>query len=351
MERPSPSRLLSRLPPALRERPRALLGGAAALLVLAVAGVFTQAGGCRPRDPEALGPDVVASVNGEHIRRADFEQELARELAATELKERTPEQVEPFKRALAEQVVQRTLLLQAARELNVQVPAEELDRRMLRISSDFPDAHFQSMLEQNQVSLAELKERTRALLTVERLFAQHVYPRVAVTEAQIRDAWAARQDEFAEPERVRMAQIVVKELDEARRLQAQLKAGKRFEELARRYSLSPDAKVGGDLGFFPKGVMPPQFDEWAARLSPGQVSEVVTTDYGFHLLKLLERRPARRRELAEVRGELETRLLAEHQAEAQARYIQGLKEKARVRLNEAALQQVTGRPAAAARAD
>lgn len=335
---PTPSPRLPRL------SLRALLVGLAALAL--TAGVAGPLGGCHRQDLDALGPDSVALVNGDLIRRVDFEQELARELAATELKERTPEQVEPFKRALLESVIERTLLLQAARELKVQVPPEELDRRMLRLSGDFPAEQFESTLAQNQVSLAELRERTRALLTVERLFTLHVYPRVAVTEAELREAYAAREAELTEPERVRMAQIVVKELDEARRLQAQLKAGKRFQELARLYSLSPDAKVGGDLGFFERGVMPPAFEEWAWKLAPGQMSDVVATDFGYHLFKVLQRRPARKRSLAEVRGELESRLLAERHAAAQAKYIQGLKEKAQVRVNEAALQLVTGRPAA-----
>ncbi|MCI0570978.1 MAG: peptidyl-prolyl cis-trans isomerase [Myxococcaceae bacterium] len=310
-----------------------------ALLALAVAPA------CRPEDPDALGPDVVAHVNGEVIQRADFERELQRELAATELRERTPEQVEPFKRALLDSAVERTLLLQAARELNIQVGPEEVDRRVLRISADFPDEQFESTLAQSQLSMAQLKQRTHDMLVVEKLLAQHVYARVAVTEAELRDAWAKHEAEFTEPERVRMAQIVVRELDEARRLLAQLKAGKGFAELARRYSLSADAKVGGDLGFFARGVMPPAFDEWAFRLAPGQVSDVVATDYGFHLFKVLERKPSRKRELSEVRGELESKLLAERRGAAQAKYIAELKAKRRVRINEAALQLVTARPA------
>jgi peptidyl-prolyl cis-trans isomerase D len=134
--------------------------------------------------------------------------------------------------------------------------------------------------------MSELKQKTAQLLAIEKLFEQHVYPRVAITEEELRDYYEANKDRLAEPEQVRAAQIVVKGLDEAKRIQVQLQQGKKFADLARKYSLSADAKVGGDLGFFPRGVMPEKFDLVAFNLKEGQISDVVESEFGFHIIQL-----------------------------------------------------------------
>jgi len=314
-------------------------------LLLGLGLFFFGLSACVRQARDQQDPSTIATVNGEALSRAEFEQDLSRDLPPLENDAApSPEQIDPMKRALLDMMIERTLLLQAARSSNVTVSPEEVDRGVLRISSDYPAENFNEALAQGQLSMAELKQRTAALLTVEKLFRQQVYPRVAVTEEEIRRHYSEHAVDFSEPEEVHAAQIVVKGLDEAKRLQAQLKSGQKFADLAKKYSLSADAKVGGDLGFFPRGVMPPQFDEVAFRLGVGQISDVVATDYGFHLFRVLERRAGRKKELSEVRGEVEQRLLDEKRREAQKEYVKVLREKAQVQVNEPVLLAVTGKP-------
>ncbi|AGC41839.1 putative foldase protein PrsA [Myxococcus stipitatus DSM 14675] len=301
--------------------------------------------GCNTPPKSTPDPTVVATVNGEALSRADFEQELGRELASTEAAQRTPEEIEPFKRTLLDTYIQRMLLLQAARKNNITVTPEEVDRGVLRLSGDYPAGNFNEVLAQGQLSLAELRAREASRLTIEKLFSHHVYSRVALTEEELRAYYAVHESELHEAEQVHAAQIVVKGLDEARRVQAQLKSGKKFADLARRYSLSADAKVGGDLGFFPRGQMPPAFDEVVFKLGVGQVSDVVSTEYGYHLFKVLERKPARKRDFAEARQWVESKLLEEKRAQAQDAFVKELRDKAQVQVNEATLQAIRGQPA------
>ncbi len=298
--------------------------------------------GC-PREPRPRQDvNVVVTVNGEALSRSDFERLLSREAQAMEgAAPRTPEQVEPFKQALLDTLVERVLLLQAAKEKRVEVTTEEVDRRMLSLSSEYPAGTFDETLARAGTSRAALTRTTREQLTVEKLLAREVHARVAVTEEQIRRYFEEHPAEFEEPEQVRAAQIVVKGPDEARRVQQQLWQGKKFGELAKRYSLSPDARIGGDLGFFARGTMPPAFDEVVFRLNVGGTSDVVTTEYGYHLFRVLEKKPARKRELTEVRGLIEERLLAELRSEAQRRFVDELREKATVQVNPEALAQVS----------
>ena len=289
-------------------------------------------------------PTVIANVGTDVVTRTDFERELSRELQALEgSPQRTPEQIEPYKQTLLETMIERTLLLQAAREAGVVVSPDEVDRRVLALASEYPAESFDAVLAQGQTTRTELTQTTRTQLTIEKLFAQQVYARMAVTEDAIRRDYDERAAEFQEPESVHAQQIVVKGLDEGKRLQQQLNAGKKFSELARRYSLSPDAKVGGDLGFVQRGVMPSQFDDVLFRLGVGQVSDVVSTDYGFHLFKVLEKKPPRKKDLIEVRGQIEQRLLAKLKEEGQREFLKALRSKTEVKINEQALLTVTGR--------
>jgi peptidyl-prolyl cis-trans isomerase C len=298
---------------------------------------------CSRKGPPAFDPGVIATVNGTQITIAAFERELARELKGTEPSAvQTPAQLEPFKKSVLDTMVERALLLQAAKATNIQISPADVDRRILRLRADYPAEGFEAMLAEGQVSMAELKEKTEALMTIEKLYEEYVYPRVAVTEEEMQSYFDQNADLAKEPEQVRAAQIVVRDIDEARRIQSQLRSGKRFADLARRYSLSADAKVGGDLGYFARGVMPTEFDRTVFSLSVGQVSDVVTSEYGYHLFKLLEVKPARRKSLTEMRPQIEAALLKEKRQKAEIAYLDGLKAKADIRVNNEALAAVRG---------
>lgn len=301
---------------------------------------------CPQKQGPQQDPNVIATVNGEVIKREDFERKLAREAQAMEGNgPRTPEQVEPYKQALVETLVERALLLQAAAAAQVTVTPEEVDRRVLALSSEYPAGTFDEALAKSGTTRAALVRSTREQLTIEKLLAQEVLARVAVTEEQVRAHYEEHAADFNEPEQLHALQIVVKGLDEAKRIQQQLWQGKKFQDLARRYSLTPDARVGGDLGWFTRGQMPPVFDEVVFKLSVGGTSEVVSTEYGFHLFRLLEKKAARKRELAEVRGLIEERLLSTLRADAQKEYVAGLRKKAQVVINDQTMLLVTGRSA------
>jgi peptidyl-prolyl cis-trans isomerase C/foldase protein PrsA len=284
------------------------------------------------------GDPPVATVNSESISRRAFERELAREadfagVAAATSVVKTDE----LKRSVLDGMVERIVLLVAARQANIAATSEEVEREMLRLRSDYTPERFNEALSQGGLSLAELKEKTAALLTIQKLFQEKVYARVGVTEDEIRSYYEQHASDFEEPEQVRAAQIVVRSAQEARDIQRQLRAGKDFAQLARKFSLSPDAKTGGDLGFFPRGQMPRQFDEVAFRLKLNQISDVVSTQYGFHIFKLLAKRAPRKRTLTEVHAQVERKVQGVKREQAQAEYVKMLRTKAVVNLNPSVL--------------
>jgi hypothetical protein len=316
---------------------RVPLSRAAVLLLLAVAGCHRRA----PEDPSAA---PVAWVNGQVLTRAEFERELARSLELADgTSAPTPDELAALRHTVLQAGMDRILFVQEAAKRGLEIPPADVEQRLQRMRADWPPDEFDALLAQRHQTLDELRAELRAQLVQERLFHELVYPRVAVTEEEIRAELEAHPELQQEPEQVHAAQIVVKELDQAKEIRAKLREGAKFADLARERSLSADAKDGGDLGWFPRGVMPPQFDAVAFSLGPGQISEVVTTDYGFHIFKLLERRPARKKDLAAVRAEIERRLLRAKQEQAQTDFVTQLRSKAELRVNETLVAQVVPR--------
>jgi len=278
--------------------------------------------GCREGKKGPDRPADVAVVNGTGISVDQFAEELAfvRRTSAGVLPQTDDENL-AFRRATLEDLIDRTLVLNAAHDSGINVSAEKLDREVLRLQADYHGAGFDEALAEGKLSRQELRERTRARLVAEHYFVDEVFARVVVTDAEVEAWYKDHEADFNQPEQVRAAQIVVKTPQEAQRILGKIREGMSFDEAARRWSLSPDAKVGGDLGFFKKGVMPPAFDQTCFALQSGKVSEVVSTEYGYHLFKLLDRRSAEQRPLARVRGEVEKLLLARKREEAQKRVL------------------------------
>lgn len=320
---------------------RSSLLRAAALLLLVAAG-------CHRRPPEDPSAAPVAWVNGQVLTRAEFERELARSLELPDGSTApTPDQLGALRRTVLQAGLDRLLFVQEAAKRGVEILPAEVEQRLQRMRADWPPEEFEALLAQRHQTLDELRNELRSQLIQERLFHELVYPRVAVTEEEIRAELDAHPELLQEPEQVHAAQIVVKELDQAKEIRAKLREGAKFADLARERSLSADAKDGGDLGWFPRGVMPPQFDAVAFSLGPGQISDVVTTDYGFHIFKLIERRPARKKDLASVRAEVERQLLRAKQEQAQTDFVTQLRSKADIRINETLVAQVVPRAPAA----
>jgi peptidyl-prolyl cis-trans isomerase C/foldase protein PrsA len=297
---------------------------------------------CREGAKGPVQPEGVATIAGQPITLEVFARELAyvRKTSGGVLPQ-TDDEIRAFKRALLDDLIDRTLVLNAAREAGIHVPPEKVDSEILKLQAEYHGSGFSEALAESQLSQQDLRERTRIRLTMERYFADEVFARVAVTDKEIETYYKEHPDEFTVPEQIRAAQIVVKSMDEARRVQNELRnKGMSFDEAARRYSLSPDAKVGGDLGWFRKGVMPAAFDQACSQLAPGRVSEIVPSEYGFHIFKLLDKRPAAMRSLDSARSDVERALVRRKREEAQKARMGELREKSAVKIDEAALAQV-----------
>ena len=150
--------------------------------------------------------------------------------------------------------------------------------------------------------------------------------KIVVPSADIERAYNNSIEQYSTPEQVRASHILIKTADKdeaamkakAEDVLKQAKAGADFAALAKKYSEDVDsAKNGGDLDYFGKGKMVPEFDQVVFAMEPGQISDLVKTQFGFHIIKLVDKKPATTRTLAEVRQQINDQLSYER-AQAQA---------------------------------
>jgi peptidyl-prolyl cis-trans isomerase C len=137
----------------------------------------------------------------------------------------------------------------------------------------------------------------------------------------------------------------VKTEKEAQDISQKLKAGEKFEDLAKKYSIDAANAKGGDLGWFGKGSMLPEFEKVAFGLKEGETSGIVKTKYGYHIIKLTGKRPAGVRTYDEVKDQLKTALLPQKQQEVFQKLKEDLKKNSKYTIKEDALKSLGGAPA------
>ncbi len=298
------------------------------------------AGACTGRGVMSEERPLLARVSGMPIYVDEFKRELLRIKLDGEEGIPAAGSAEAQKQALLDDLIERRLVLQECERKNVVVSSAEVEASFERSRAGWKEEDFTALLKEQDTTPAELKAELRDQLVIRKYFRDHVFSRVAVTDAEIETHLQAHPEALVDPEQVRAQHIVVKTEEEAQRVLQEIKAGTAFEDAAMKYSLSPEGKNGGDLGWFPRGVMPATFDEVCFGLSVGQISKVVPSDYGFHVFKVLERRAAQPKNPALARERIEAELRREKEREAQLLAVAALKKAATIVVQEEQLARV-----------
>ena len=293
----------------------------------------------------AVLPTVVARVNGEDITRADLERSIRG--VETTLQQRVPgDKRDGVVRGVLDRVINYRLLLQEARARGIEVPAAEVDAQLTALARRFQtaDAMRQALIVRG-VTIEMLRDDARRDLRVGKLVAAETGQNVSVAEGEVRTFFDANQDRFKQPESARAAHIFVRvapdaddKAKNAMRVRAEslmrlAQRGDDFAELARNYSEDRATGTrGGDLGWFARGTTPPPFDEVVFALQANQVGGPAQTTDGYHVVKVLGRRPARVQPFDEVESDLATFLLRQKQEQLTVSLINQLRAKSKIEI-------------------
>ncbi len=287
-------------------------------------------------------PDPVARVNGDPISKAEFER------AVRNIEQRAGgavpvERRDEIYRSLLDDLISFRLLVQEGKARNVTVTDAELNDRMAEVRKQFQtEDEFKKALAARQTSPEDLKKDMQTDLIVNKMLEAEIVPKVQVQPAELETYYKENPDRFLKPEEIRASHVLIPlkaDMTEAQKKEARAtadtvlkkaKAGEDFAALAKQYSKDSSAQAGGDLNFFGKGQMVPAFEAAAFTLKPGDISDVVETPFGFHIIKVTEKRGGSAVPLAEVSDRLKEFLMQQKQQDMAKAFVQTLRGKYKV---------------------
>lgn len=281
------------------------------------------------------GTAVAATVNGETIYTADLDKEVAAVAkqyginleGADGAKQRAE-----ISKILLDQLIDQRLIMQEARRQNLVATDAQVNAQIAEIKKNFPtEAEFEAALSQRGLTMAALRQRLQTTVTVQNIVAK--LPVAAPSNAAIEKYFTEHRKEFDQPDQVRVRHILVDSEPKARLVLVRLERGERFEDLAKQMSTDPGSKdAGGDLGFVNRGSLVPEFEKVAFSLKPGQRSGIVKTQYGFHIIQVLEIKAGKTATLTpQVRAQIRDKLTGAEREKAFGDWLKKLKAKATIK--------------------
>jgi len=253
------------------------------------------------------------------------------------------EQIDKMKQDILGRLIDQALLYQESQKQGIEVAPEEVTESLKSLRDRFPDEEaFKKALEKAGVDEALLKSQKQEELAVRKLIDREVVGKVTVSEEESKSYYKENGASFKEPEQVQASHILVKvdskaddtQKAEARKkieeVQGRLEKGDDFAALAKEYSDCPSKESGGDLGMFPRGKMVKPFEEKAFGMKPGEVSDLVETRFGYHIIKVTDKKPARDIPYEEVKDRIDQHLKNQKVEAKLDEYLADLKKKAEI---------------------
>lgn len=310
-----------------------IIGGMTVLLILNFAVSFAA--------DELKESKVVAMVNGSAITRADLDMEINR-LLPQELYHRsvTPEKQAEIEKKAIENLINAELFSMEAKRQGLKIDNSEFKKRIDSIKSSYQTKKaFEDALKKSGLTASVFEEKVRKGMMVEKLIEKQV--KVSLTDEELEDYYKKNTEKFKEPEAVRLRYIYIKinpsELDgkkkakeRAKEAYSRIKSDSDFAQIAQTYSNDMSRIKGGDVGFVHRGTMPQEIEKVAFSLKVGQVSEILETDIGFHIIKVEEKRASRHVRFKEIKDKLRKELTESLQKERLESLIKRLRENAKI---------------------
>ncbi len=261
---------------------------------------------------------VLATVNGTAITQKQFETEL----------KNLPPQLQPMaqspdgRKELLDSMVIREIVYQDAQKQGIESTPDFTER------------------------LDEVKKK----LLVELDLKKKLDSEIKLTDEDLKKVYEQYKEKFKTDEQIRASHILVKDEKTAQEVLDKLKKGGNFADLAKKYSADSTAEKGGDLGWFDKGKMVPEFDKAAFALKDGETSGIVKSNFGYHIIKSVGRRPAGYAPFDEVKEQIKAAILPSKQQEVFQKVKADLKKNAKIEIKDPSFKKDESQPAPAAAA-
>ncbi len=289
--------------------------------------------------------DNAAVVNGAVITQDQFDNEFGQVNQEFLKQGKTPtdSQLKEIKKTVLETLINRELLFQESRKTGIHIKEEVIQDQLESVKKRFPNqAEFEKALKQMKLTENDVKSQIGRAFAIRELINKQIIQKIVITDQESRVFYDTRPEAFKQPEQVRASHILAevkpnadkseksKAMEKIKKVQKQLGEGEDFAGLAKKYSDGPSKTKGGDLGYFNRGQMVKPFEDAAFALEPNQVSDIVETDFGYHLIKVFDKRPGRVLPYEEVAQRINKYLAKEKEKKEINVYVEGLKKNAEI---------------------
>jgi len=323
----------------------------AAVVCVYVSSVVAQDGGSEQARDAVEEPAV--TVNGQIIAEAKVQQIVQRNIQRLNRSSNLPEELVSqlagrFRAQALEQLIAQELLIQEAKKQNININDEQVQAELQRAASsqNLSMEDFEQLLKAYGQDMEEVKKQIREGLTYEKILEKQWEGKTDVNTPDARQYYENNIEQFQEPEQIRASHILIStrtndpNADKAKvkaeakieieEIQKKIAEGADFAEMAKEHSQGPSAPRGGDLDFFPRGKMMPSFEEAAFSLEVGQVSDIVETSYGYHLIKVTGHKDSNTISFEEAKEGIIENLTNQKKNDIAQQYVESLKENAEI---------------------
>jgi foldase protein PrsA len=232
-------------------------------------------------------------------------------------------------------LLREELIRQGAKQYDITVTDEDVEFEVDKLAGQFGSlVGLEQALSQYGMTLDDLKGQIKATLLLEGIAARDV----TVEEEELRAYYDENKDQYTEPEQVKARHILVEDEETAKSILKQLQTGEDFVEIAKEKSTDPGSKdKGGDLGFFERGMMDPAFEEAAFSLGIGETSPPVKSMFGYHIIRVEDKKFERLLSFEEVRDDL-VKQVTKRKSKPTSAVLMELKDMAQIKINDKELE-------------
>jgi peptidyl-prolyl cis-trans isomerase C len=271
-------------------------------------------------DAPAVEKQEVAKVNGSAVYKKDFD--MAYGMVEEGMKSRgakiNDSELKALKEKVLDNLIDAEIIYQASQKDKVKIDEEKLTSQWSKIKSRMEsDPNYKANIEKMKYSEPELKEQIRRQMIIQKFLTDKFMDKASVTPDEIKAYYDGNQKAFHIPEQVQASHILIKvepqadektkeaALKKIKEIQEKIKKGGDFAALAKEFSGCPSKEKGGDLGFFGRGQMVKPFEDAAFSLEEGKISDIVTTNFGYHLIKVTGKKAESNIPFDEVKPKIE----------------------------------------------
>ena len=240
-------------------------------------------------------------------------------------------------RPLINKIIDDYLIMEYSRKKGITISKKELESAVKDIKKDYPGKIFQEMLLYTYIDLEEWKEKLRRQLLIKKIIAKVPEKPTPITFHEIKTYYDSHRQEFKHSQMVKFRQIVTKTRKEAKKIRNRLTKGEDFEELAGNYSITSEAKNGGEVGWISKGELEETMEKAVFSLPTGKISYPKKTPYGYHIFEVLQKRPEGFKSLSEAMKGIEVRLAQQKKESIYKEWLKKLRKIFAVKVNQEAI--------------